>query len=189
MRHARLILGCFVGAALIAGTHAGCSNATSGARPTSASERLDLGSATKSALAAFQTDSRAGSFFTSAYGWVVFPKITKGAVGVGVASGRGEVYREGKLDGYAKVTSVTLGAQIGGQTFSEVIFFKNKFAFDKFTAGQFVVSASAGAVSGKQGSQDLANYSDGVAMYTRDNNGLIVAADIGGQQFNYQPLP
>ena len=65
------------------------------------------------------------------------------------------MYREGKLAGYAKLTSVTLGAQIGGQTFSEVIFFKDRFAFDKFTAGQLVISASAGAVSGKEGGQNL----------------------------------
>ena len=189
MRHIRLTLACVLGAAMTAGLVTGCTNGDSGARPTSAGGRLDLGNATDSALAAFRNDSRASRFFDSAYGWAVFPKITKGAVGVGVAGGRGQVYSEGKLAGYAKLTSVTLGAQIGGQTFSEIIFFKDRFSFDKFTAGQLVVSASAGAVSGKQGNQDLANYSDGVATFTLNNDGLIVAADIGGQQFDYRPLP
>lgn len=189
MRHTRLMLAFILGATLTAGTHTGCSNGDSGARPASAGGRLDLGNATSSALTAFQDDSRAGHFFSTAYGWAVFPKITKGAVGVGIASGRGQVYREGKLTGYAKLTSVTLGAQIGGQTFSEVIFFKNQVSFDKFTASELVFSASAGAVSGKQGGQNLANYSDGVVMFTRNNSGLIVAADIGGQKFEYRALP
>ena len=184
----RFILTCVLGGILVAGGHVGCSGGDHGARPISAGGRLDLGNATNTSLAAFEQDSRAGRFFETAYAWAVFPKITKGALGVGVASGRGQVYRDGKLAGYAKLTSVTVGAQIGGQTFSEVIFFKNQVSFDKFTAGQVVVSASAGAVSGKQGNQDLANYSNGVVTFTLNNEGLIVAADVGGQQFDYQPI-
>ncbi|MCH2137173.1 MAG: hypothetical protein MK101_11435 [Phycisphaerales bacterium] len=165
----------------------GCSS-DGGARPATAGGRLDLGTATDSAMAAFRNNDKASKFFDSAYGWAIFPKITKGAAGVGIASGRGQVYEEGKLAGYAKLTSVTLGAQLGGQTFSEIIFFKDRFAFQKFTNGQFVGSASAGAVSGKQGGTNVADYSDGVAMFTSDNNGLIVAADVGGQQFDFTPV-
>lgn len=185
--HARWILTGILGVALSTGL-VGCNSGDSGARPASAGGRLDLGNATDSALAAFKANDRAGRFFDSAYGWAVFPRITKGAAGVGVASGRGQVYQGGTLVGWAKLTSVTLGAQLGGQTFSEIIFFKDRFAFDKFAAGQLVASASAGAVSGEQGGTDVADYSHGVAMFTLNNNGLIVAADFGGQQFDYEPL-
>ncbi len=162
----------------------GCNS--SGPKPATAGQRLDSSNSASIALAGFERDSNSGKFFDSAYAYAVFPKITKGAVGVGVASGSGEVYRGGELVGYAKATSVTIGAQIGGQTFSEIIFFENRFAFDKFTNNQFVGQASAGAVAGENGGLDMANYSHGVVIFTRNNKGLIVAADVGGQKFEYE---
>jgi lipid-binding SYLF domain-containing protein len=170
----------FLASTLIVGCH------SSGPKPTTAGQRLDSSNAASNALAGFRRDANAAKFFDSAYAWVVFPKITKGAVGLGVASGSGEVYRGGEMVGYATVTSVTVGAQLGGQTFSEIIFFQNSFAFDKFTNDQLVGQASAGAVAGESGGLNMADYNHGVAIFTRNNSGLIVAADVGGQKFEYE---
>ena len=176
----RTLLACCV----VSAVAAGCSS--SGPKPSTAGQRLDSSNAASRAISGFERDAKAGTFFDSAYAWAVFPKITKGAVGLGVASGSGEVYRGGELVGYAKMTSVTIGAQIGGQTFSEIIFFENQFAFDKFRNNQFTGQASAGAVAGKNGGLNMADYSHGVAIFTRNNKGLIVAADVGGQKFEYE---
>jgi lipid-binding SYLF domain-containing protein len=146
---------------------------------------LDLENTTAKAIDAFKANDRSKSFFDSAYAWAVFPKITKGAVGLGIADGRGQVYQGGELVGWAKLTSVTVGAQIGGQDFSEIIFFRNRFAFDKFKAGGLKGQAGTGAVSGKEGGTNLADYSDGVAIFTLNNNGLIVSADIGAQSIHF----
>jgi lipid-binding SYLF domain-containing protein len=162
----------------------GCSS--DGPAPSTEGQRVDSASAASSTLAGFRDDSRASKFFGTAYGYAVFPKVTKGAAGIGVASGHGEVYQGNALVGYAKLTSVTIGPQLGGQTFSQIIFFQNEFAFNKFTNDQFTGQASAGAVAGQSGGLNLADYNEGVAIFTINNSGLIAAADIGGQKFDYE---
>jgi lipid-binding SYLF domain-containing protein len=162
----------------------GCSS--DGPSPSTAGQRLDSARATSSTLAGFQDDAKASEFFGTAYAYAVFPKVTKGALVIGVASGRGEVYQGDALVGYAELTNVTVGAQIGGQTFSEIIFFQTESAFTKFTDGQFTGQASVGAVAGKSGRLKVTDYNEGVAIFINNNNGLIAAADIGGQQFKYE---
>lgn len=163
---------------------AGCSSSGSVA-PSTAGARLDSADAAARTVADFQDDARASKFFDSAFAYAVFPKITKGALGIGVSNGRGEVFQGGELVGYAQATSVTIGAQIGGQTYSQIIFFQNRFAFDKFTNNQFTGQASAAAVAGKSGKTAVADYNHGVAVFTSNNHGLILAADVGGQKFRY----
>jgi lipid-binding SYLF domain-containing protein len=162
----------------------GCSSDRSVA-PSTPGAQLDSADAAARTTADFRNDSDATKFFDSAIAYAVFPKITKGALGIGVSDGRGEVFQDGVFVGYAQATSVTIGAQIGGQTFSQIIFFQNSFAFDKFTNNQFTGQASAAAVAGKSGSSAMADYNHGVAVFTSNNNGLILAADIGGQKFRY----
>ncbi|MDP6987108.1 MAG: hypothetical protein QGG74_03590 [Phycisphaerales bacterium] len=161
----------------------GCSSGSS--TPSTEGQRLDSANAAAAAIDVFRNDPKASKFFDSAFAYAVFPKITKGALGLGVSDGGGEVYRDGLLIGYAQATSVTIGAQIGGQTFSEIIFFENRFAFNKFTNDQLTGQASAAAVAGKSGDSAMADYNHGVAVFTSNNNGLILAADIGGQKFRY----
>lgn len=156
--------------------------------PKTAGEKLDMSTAVDRALSHFRSDSKASKFFADAYGWAVFPQVTRGAVLLGASNGRGEVYRAGQKVGYATVTSVTVGAQVGGQTYAEIVFFQNKKAFTTFTSNQLTGQASAGAVAGDQGELDVADYSRGVAIFTANNSGLIVAADIGGQKFMYEPM-
>jgi len=178
LRSCSLIVG-----ALLLPVAVGCSS--SSYTPSTEGERLDSADAASATIAEFKGNSRSSRFFDSAYAYAVFPKITKGALGLGVSDGNGEVYRDGTLVGYAKATSVTIGAQIGGQTFNEIIFFENKFAFDKFTNDQLVGSASASAAAGDDGSGVMADYSHGVAVFTSNNKGLIAAASVGGQKFHY----
>jgi lipid-binding SYLF domain-containing protein len=70
---------------------------------------------------------------------------------VGASHGEGEVYKKGKLIGHTKMTQTTVGAQVGGQTYAEVILFKNKKALDRFKSGRFEGSAAATAIGGKKG--------------------------------------
>ena len=74
-------------------------------------------------------------WFAEAYGYAVFPSVGKGGIGIGGARGKGLVYEQGRLVGKTTLTQVTVGFQLGGQEFSEVIFFKDKTAFDDFTIG------------------------------------------------------
>src|SRR4051812_45560916 len=57
-------------------------------------------------------------FLKEAYGYAVFPSVGKASLVVGGAYGRGAVFERGKLIGYATISQMTLGVQIGGDTFT-----------------------------------------------------------------------
>jgi lipid-binding SYLF domain-containing protein len=123
--------------------------------------------------------------FESAAGYVIFPNVGKGAVGVGGASGNGIVYQGGKIIGKSKMSQVTVGFQVGGQAYRELIFFENHETLDKFIKNKFEFSAQASAVAVKTGVSANAQYKDGTMIYTDQKGGLMYEASIGGQKFKY----
>lgn len=128
------------------------------------------------------------AWFKEAYAYAVFPSVGKAGFGIGGARGKGLVYEQRKLVGKSTLTQVTVGFQLGGQKFSEVIFFKDKTAFDDFTRGNFELGAQVSAVALTAGaSRDLA-YSKGVAIMTATKGGLMYEAAVGGQKFEYEKI-
>jgi lipid-binding SYLF domain-containing protein len=134
-----------------------------------------------------KADPSIDTFFKDAHGYAVFPEITKGAVGIGGAAGDGTVFEGGAGVGSTSMTQVTIGLQLGGQTYREVIFFKDKAALDNFKAGNFEVAAGASAIAAKDGASKTAGYNNGVAIFTMGIGGLMFEASIGGQKFTYEP--
>ncbi|HWH63164.1 MAG TPA: YSC84-related protein [Ginsengibacter sp.] len=132
-----------------------------------------------------RTDPLLKDLFTNAAGYVIFPNIGKGAVGVGGASGNGIVYEKGKIIGKAKMSQVTVGFQVGGQAYRELIFFENKEALDRFKENKIEFSAQASAVAAKAGASANAKFSGGVMIYTQQKGGLMYEASVGGQKFKY----
>lgn len=148
-------------------------------------------------------------FFQNAYGYVVFPKVGKGASGVGGAFGKGQVYRGGKVTGQSSLFQLSVGLQLGGEAFSEIIFFQDKRAYDEFTRGDFAFDAtvsavaitaaaqaqagttgkSSGASVGPQsGKQLAAGYVKGMAVFTHVKGGLMYEVSVGGQKFTFKPV-
>jgi lipid-binding SYLF domain-containing protein len=123
-----------------------------------------------------------------AYGYAIFPSVGKGGLVVGGAYGRGEVYEQGKMVGWADLSQATIGAQIGGQTFSELILFENKAALDNFKNGKVKFSAGVSAVAMKSGAAVDAKYTDGVLIFVEPIAGLMVEAAVGGQSFSFQSV-
>jgi lipid-binding SYLF domain-containing protein len=126
-------------------------------------------------------------FFEKAYGYAVFPGIGQGGFIIGGGHGYGWVYEKGIHVGVATVTDLSVGAQIGGQSFAEVIFFADKSTFDDFKKGDWQLGAQASAVLVKQGASKDATYNNGVAVFTMPNRGLMAKASVGGQTFKYTP--
>lgn len=124
-------------------------------------------------------------FFDQAYGYAVFPTVGKGGIGIGGAYGEGKVYRQGKYIGDSSLTQVTIGFQLGGQAYSEVIFFGTKAALDDFTGGNFEFGAQASAVAVTAGASADADYDAGVAVFTMAKGGLMYEASVGGQKFSF----
>ena len=156
----------------------------------------------------------AGDFIDDAYGYAVFPSIGKGGIGIGGAHGKGEVFAGGKRVGQVKMNQITYGLQLGGQVYSQMIFFRDERAFDDFTSGNFEFGAQATAValtagaqastttggggntsSGTDADSSKVNASEkqydgrsGMAVFTIAKGGLMYEATLGGQKFKYEPL-
>jgi hypothetical protein len=155
----------------------------------------------------FTNAGESGEFFKKSYGYAIFPTIGKGGIGIGAAYGTGRVYEKSKYVGDTSMTQVTIGLQLGGQAFSQVIFFEDNRAFKEFTSGNFEFGAQATAVAitagasatastsgnsaGASGSQNNANtvgkYNKGLAVFTVAKGGLMYEASIGGQKYEYKP--
>lgn len=143
----------------------------------------------QAALARMKADDPSlDEFLKNGYGYAIFPSVGKGGLVVGGAYGQGVVYEGDKLIGYADLTQATIGLQLGGQSYSELIVFQNEQALRTFTSGSLEFAAQASAVALKSGASADANYTDGVAVFTRSNAGLMYEASIGGQNFDFVPV-
>ena len=135
-----------------------------------------------------KTDKLMQSLFDNAYGYVIFPNIGKAAAGVGGAAGNGIVYEKGKEVGTAKMKQLTVGLQLGGQVYSEVIFFETADALKRFKEGSFEFSGQASAVAVKAGASTNVKYREGVLVFTQAKGGLMYEASVGGQKFSYDAI-
>ena len=133
------------------------------------------------------TDSKLKDWFKNPYGYVIFPNVGKGGFGSGGAFGKGEVYQNGKFLGEARLTQGTIGLQMGGQLYTEVIFFNKKENLSKFKESRYAVSAQVRAVAAAEGAAANAKYEHGVAVFTLAKGGLIYEASVGGQKFKFIP--
>jgi lipid-binding SYLF domain-containing protein len=67
-----------------------------------------------------------------AQGMLVFPKVTKGAIGVGGSYGEGALIVDDKPAGYYSTAAASIGLQLGGETYSQIIMFTTREALDSF---------------------------------------------------------
>ncbi len=126
-------------------------------------------------------------FFDDSAGYAVFPSVGKGGIIIGGAFGRGLVIVNERVDGFASLSQGTIGFQLGGQKYSQFIFFKDQVSVDHFKRGNFEFSAQASAVAITAGASVDANYDAGVAVFTIAQGGLMFEGTIGGQRFSYAP--
>jgi len=162
----------------------GCSTA-----PKSSGARAEQSSEVQVAIdRAKRTDPGLQRFFDTAAGYAVFPNVGKGAVGVGGAYGRGQLFEKGQLVGYCSLKQASVGLALGGQAYSEIIFFQDQSALDRFKSGNYAFAAQASAVALKSGASANAQYADGVAVFTMSQAGLMFEASVGGQKFAFEPL-
>ena len=170
--------------ALIAATRA-VSAGAAGWNPQGESEQLE---AAQETIATFKsTDPGLGVFFEKAYGYAVFPTVGAGGFLIGGAHGQGIVYEKGKPIGRTSLTQITFGLLIGGQAYSELLFFKDKAVLDNYKAGNSEFSAEASAVISTTGAAAKTSYNNnGVAIFVHVKGGAMASASIGGQKFSYE---
>jgi lipid-binding SYLF domain-containing protein len=140
-----------------------------------------------STVSDFKTaDPSMSKFFGSAVAWAVFPDISKGAVIVGGAGGDGVVYnRAGTVVGYSTMRQLSVGAALGGQSYSQIIFFQDEAAFSRFRTNRTDFSANASAVIAKSGAAAANDYNQGIAVFAKPKAGVMAEASLGGQKYEY----
>jgi lipid-binding SYLF domain-containing protein len=158
-------------------------------------------------VALFRHAGQTADFFRTSYAYAVFPTIGKGGFIVGAAYGDGRVYRQGQYVGDTSMTQISVGFQLGGQAYSEMVFFQNPAALERFESGKFAFSAdvsavaitasasatagTAGATAGASGTETHATaagvYQDGIAVFTIAKGGLMYQAAVAGQKFSFKP--
>lgn len=157
----------------------------------------------------FKDSPVVGPYFNKSYGYAIFPTIGKGGIGIGGAHGSGQVYQGDKLTGKTTMTQLSIGWQLGGQAYSQIIFFEDKRSYSDFTSGNFEFGAQASAVAitagaqaqagtagtgasaspgGSAGSQAQTKFHKGMAVFTRAKGGLMYEAAIGGQKFSFDAV-
>ena len=175
------------------------STAASGQEVKDLSETID----------AFRSAPVVQPFFENAYGYAVWDRIARGGIGVGTATGRGQVYVGGGVVGFSRLVDVSVGLQFGGQVYRQIVFFEDQFAYEDFTDGNFefdaqaaavAVTASAQASSSTQGSQarvaagssgelvGATDYHNGMRVFTMTVGGLMYQATIAGQSYTFRFL-
>jgi lipid-binding SYLF domain-containing protein len=155
---------------------------------TPAEQRAELKKDVPDTIAAFRkTDPSIERFFKDSAGYAVFPRVGKVGFILGGGHGTAEVYgKGGKLLGTANMTLVTVGLQAGAQEFSEILFFQNQAALDRFMQGKFEFGASASAVIITAGAAKAKEYTDGVAAFVRPRGGAMAEAALGTQKFSFK---
>jgi lipid-binding SYLF domain-containing protein len=176
----------------------------------SLSSHMALADEYEDAINLFKNAGESAAYFDKSVGYAVFPSIGKGGIGIGGAFGKGKVYNHGKVIGTTDMAQVTIGLQLGGQAFSQVIFFENEDALNNFTSGNFEFSADASAVaitaaasagantgggtsagvSGGKNDADTTSYGfrKGMAIFTIAKGGLMYQATLGGQKYSFEPI-
>ena len=155
-------------------------------------------------MAKFRELGNVDEMLAESYGYAVLPTIGKGGMGVGGAGGTGCVFAGGKHTGNVSMGQVTIGWQLGGQAYSQIILFKNADTYNEFTRGQFEFGVDATAVALTYGASAGAStkgasasagdtkavgaWKRGMAVFTLAKGGLMYEASIGGQKFNFKPL-
>lgn len=174
-----------VAASLVAALFvAGCNTV-----PKSDEKKQDMVSSSDRELQEFvQMDPTLQPLLNRSAGYAVFPNVGKGGLIAGGAWGRGVVYQNGRPIGYASITQGTVGAQIGGQVFSELIVLETQEAMNKLKDDQLALAANASAVILKQGVGATATFQNGVAVFYRSEAGAMLEAAIGGQRFDFEPM-
>ena len=162
------------------------------------------------AIAVFKKIEGVAPYFDAAYGFAVFPHIGKGGLGIGAARGRGRVYRGDEITGVSIMTEVSIGLQLGGQAYRQIVFFEDERAYNDFTSGGFEFDAGAGAIAvtasaqasassggasatassgGESGTTSVGEgYRKGMKIFTIGLGGLMYEVSIAGQNYRFKPL-
>jgi lipid-binding SYLF domain-containing protein len=170
--------------AMLALTVAAC-----GGAPKTATGRINLEESARATLSEMEArDPSLREVLMDAHAYVVLPSVGKGGMIVGGAFGRGILYEGGRPSGYVELAQASIGAQLGGQTFAELIVLRDPQDVREIKAGTFDVSADASVIALTAGAARSATLDKGTAVFVLPRGGLMVDISVSGQKLDYRPF-
>ncbi len=161
----------------------GCATA-----PKTKEGKQDLAFDARNALVEMQTaDPTLDAKLQTSHAYAVFPNVGAGGFIVGGEYGRGVVFRNGNVLGYASLKSASVGLEAGGQTFDELILFQDSAALDRMINQGLSFTGQAEGTALKAGTAQQVAFRNGIAVFIRPIGGLMANVSIGGQSISYVP--
>jgi lipid-binding SYLF domain-containing protein len=123
-----------------------------------------------------------------AAGVLVFPRVTKGGIGVGGEFGEGVLQVNGKTVGYYSVGAASVGLTLGLAKHSEIIMFMTQDSLSKFTSSDgWSIGADAGITvvsGGANGSYDTQTQQKPILGFVFAEKGLIADLSLEGSKIS-----
>jgi lipid-binding SYLF domain-containing protein len=156
--------------------------------PRTATQRENLEESARITLSRMETrDPGLRRLLEDAPGYVVFPTIGKGGAIIGGAFGRGVLFENNRPSGYVELSQASIGAQLGGQTFAELLVVRDANTLRKLKGGTFELGADASVVALTAGAAGSTSLDDDTTVFVMPLGGLMVDLSVSGQQITYRP--
>lgn len=127
-------------------------------------------------------------FLNQAAGVLIFPRVIKAGIGIGVETGEGALRIGGQTVDYYRTTSGSIGLQLGAQKKSIVIAFMTKESLEKFRNSKGWKVGVDGSVAlidiGAGKTIDSQNVKDPVVGFIFDSKGLMYNLTLEGSKFS-----
>jgi hypothetical protein len=120
-------------------------------------------------------------------GFAVVPSIGRASLVLGSAFGIGEVFKGERVIGYAAIVELTVGVQLGGTTFHELVVFHDEAALKNFKQGKYAFASDASVAFVKAAAQGSKGFGASTSTYVFDDGGMLLDLAIGGQKFIFKP--
>jgi lipid-binding SYLF domain-containing protein len=133
-------------------------------------------------------DSSLESVVRGSAAYAVFPSVGAAGAVVGGAFGRGILFAHGQAIGYVELKQGSIGLQLGGQTYSELLVLHEPFDVDRVKAGTYEMGANAQAVILKEGAHAAGSFERGSTVFVMAHGGAMVGVSLSGQHISYAPL-
>lgn len=144
--------------------------------------------AAEEALGEFASDERLEPFFSQAEIVAVYPNGFRAGLGFGGAIGHGLVFQQGQVIGRSSMYQFSVGANVGGQFYRQVLFFKSEAAFERLMAGVAEFAGQANLAVAQLGGAATPSFNTEVAMFTQLRGGLLLEGSVGAHRYTFRPL-
>jgi lipid-binding SYLF domain-containing protein len=127
-------------------------------------------------------------FLDQAAGYLIFPRVIKVGIGIGVETGEGVLRVGDSSVDYYRTTSASIGLQLGAQAKSMVIVFMTQDALKKFRDSRGWKVGVDGSIAlidmGKGKTLDSHNIKDPVVGFIYGSKGMMLNLTLEGSKFS-----